>query len=161
MNRRNALFCFGLIPAAIIEANSTIAWAAGTELAVVVDKNSPVGGLSFHELKQLFKGERMKDPAGTWVVPINCVMGSSERTLFDDVVLGMSPDVVRSYWIDRKIRGQSGAPKELPNPSIIQAMLGKVPGSISYVNARDVVKSVKVVKIDGHLPGEAGYSLTS
>ncbi len=159
MKRRQALLCFGIAPAAIVEVNPNLAWAAGAELAVVVDKNSPIGGVSFHELKQLFKGERMKDPAGNWMVPINCAMGSPERTLFDDVVLGMSPDVIRSYWIDRKIRGQSGAPKELPNPSIIQAILGKVPGSISYVNVREVGNSVKVVKVDGHLPGEASYSL--
>ena len=158
MKRRSALLCFGLAPAAIIETTSSIAWAGGIELAVVVDKNSPVGGLSFHELKQLFKGERMKDPTGNWMVPINCAMGSAERTTFDDLVLGMSPDVVKSYWIDRKIRGQSGAPKELPSPALILSLLGKVPGAISYVNAKDV-GNAKVVKIDGRLPGDASYAL--
>lgn len=158
MNRRSALLFAGLIPAAIIEATAKVAWAGSLELAVVVDKASPVGGLSFHELKQLFKGERMKDPKGTWMVPINCGMGSTERTVFDDVVLGMSPDVVKSYWIDRKIRGQSGAPKELPSPALILALIGKVPGAISYVNARDV-GGAKVVKIDGKLPGDPSYAL--
>lgn len=128
------------------------------ELAVVVDKASPIGGLSFHELKQLFKGERMKDPMGTWMVPINCAMGSPERTTFDDAVLGMSPDVVKSFWIDRKIRGQSGAPKELPSTSLILSLLGKVPGAIAYVNAKEV-GGAKVVKIDGRLPGDGSYSV--
>jgi hypothetical protein len=158
MKRRSALFVLSLTPALVIEATSRVAWAGNIELAVVVDKKSPIGGLSFHELKQLFKGERMKDPAGSWMVPINCAMGSPERTSFDDLVLGMSPDVVKSYWIDRKIRGQSGAPKELPSTSLILAMLGKVPGAIAYVNAKEA-GNAKVVKIDGRLPGDASYAL--
>jgi hypothetical protein len=34
-----------------------------------------------------------------------------------------------------------------------------IPGAIAFVIARDVEPGIKVLRIDGHLPGEPGYPL--
>jgi hypothetical protein len=133
-------------------------WAGGEELAVVVGPKSSVSGLSFYELKQLYMGERLKTPTGEWMVPLNRKKDTSERIGFDDSVLGMSPDVVGSYWIDRKIRGQSGPPKAIASAALILKLVEKVPGAIGYV-ALSEAKDVKIVKIDGKLPGQSGYGI--
>lgn len=138
---------------------STSASAGGEQLAIVVAANSPVSGLSFHELKRMFMGERVKNPMGKWIVPLNRKKKSAERIGFDESVLGMTPNVVGSFWIDRKIRGQSGAPKTFKSSGLILRLVSKVPGAIGYVKASDVKPGVKVVKIDGKLPGEAGYAI--
>ena len=36
-------------------------------------------------------------------------------------------------------------------------LVGVIPGSIAFVDAAQVPKGLKVVKINGHLPGEKGY----
>lgn len=133
--------------------------ADGNQLAVIVGTKSSVSGLSFHELKRLFKGEKVKTPAGKWMIPLNRKKKTSERVGFDISVLGMSPNVMGSYWVDRKIRGQSGAPKSMKSSALILRLVAKVPGAIGYVKASDVKPGVKVVKIDGKIPGETGYSI--
>jgi hypothetical protein len=33
------------------------------------------------------------------------------------------------------------------------------PGAVVLMDTQDVKRGMKVVKVDGHMPGEAGYSL--
>jgi hypothetical protein len=42
----------------------------------------------------------------------------------------------------------------------VSQFVGKVPNAIGFVDA-SLVSGVKVVKVDGKLPGEAGYPLAS
>jgi hypothetical protein len=38
-------------------------------------------------------------------------------------------------------------------------MAANIPGAVAFVDAGQVPKGLKVLKIDGHLPGEKGYPL--
>jgi hypothetical protein len=71
----------------------------------------------------------------------------------------MSPDQVASYWIDRKIRGQSGAPKAVGSGELVQKVVSKVEHSIAYVRLDQVRPEVRVIAIDGKLPSDAAYQL--
>src|SRR5690606_23092438 len=101
-------------------------------LAIVMAEDSSVTGLTFHELKQLYMGQRLKTPKGEWMVPLNRRNEDPERVGFDDSVLGMNPEIVRQYWIDRKIRGQSGPPKTINSGALVLKLVNKVPGAIGY-----------------------------
>jgi hypothetical protein len=35
--------------------------------------------------------------------------------------------------------------------------IGVYPGAVALVNAQDVKSGMKIVRVDGHMPGEAGY----
>jgi hypothetical protein len=157
INRRTMTFALGCWVVALL-APSTVAHADGNELAVVMAENSSVTGMTFHELKQLYMGQRMKTPAGDWMVPLNRRADDAERIGFDDSVLGMGPETVRQYWIDRKIRGQSGPPKTINGSALIVKLVNKVPGAIGYVRLSEA-QGVKVLKIDGKRPGESGYGI--
>lgn len=130
-------------------------------LAIVVAASSPLRGLSFHELKRLFMGRRMKDASGKWLLPLNRKKKAADRIAFDQRVLGMTPAATGSYWVDRKIRGQSGAPKSFKSAAVIVRLVAKVPGAIGYVRKGDVRAGLRVIKIDGKLPGQPGYALTT
>lgn len=157
-NRRRWVILIACLAVLGTASPSSTAYADGKDLALVVGLKSSVSGLSYHELKQLYMGNRLKTPAGEWMVPLNRKNGTPERVGFDDSVLGMSPDVAKKYWIDRKIRGQSGPPKAISSSALIMRLVNKVPGAIGYVRASEVT-GVKVVKIDGKRPGEAGYAV--
>jgi hypothetical protein len=73
----------------------------------------------------------------------------------------MTPEQVARYWIDRRIRGYSGAPKAVDPANVLQKVVAKLPGSISYVRQHELSDGVKIVKIDGKLPGEAGYPISA
>jgi ABC-type phosphate transport system substrate-binding protein len=129
------------------------------QLAVVVAKDSAVDGLSLHELKRVYLGDNVQGPGGQKLLALNRETKGAERIGFDRSVLNMSPDVVARYWIDRKIRGQSAAPKAVDPASVIQKVVARLPGAIGYVRVHDLTADVKILRIDGKKPGDAGYAI--
>lgn len=130
-------------------------------LAVVVAKDSPLLELSQYELKKLYLGTDLTDPSGARIVPFNQAPKSPDRVAFDSRVLGMSPDQIAQYWIDRKIRGQGGSPKAIGPADLLQRVISKLPHSIAYVRADEVREDVRVIAIDGRKPSDAAYALFS
>lgn len=131
----------------------------GERLAVVVAKESSLRALSQYELKKLYLGTPMTNPSGDSIVPFNQNPNSPDRVLFERRVLGMTPEQVARYWIDRKIRGEGGAPKAVSPPDLLQRVISKLPHSVGYVRADQVRDDVRVISIDGKLPSDSAYAL--
>ena len=56
--------------------------------------------------------------------------------------------------------GEAGdAPKTLASTNGVLRFVFNVPGAIGYVRASEVDPSVKMLRVDGRLPGEPGYRL--
>jgi ABC-type phosphate transport system substrate-binding protein len=125
-------------------------------LAVIVSKASPLNELSSAQLARMYMGD-MVDSSGGRLIPLNRATASEERQQFDRVVLGKSPDEMARYWIDRKIRGQSGAPKAVEPVDVYERVVAKLDGAVGYVRISDVRGDVKVVRIDGKGPTDPGY----
>lgn len=148
-----------LVMASAASVSSTSRGAGGgTPVAIVVSSSLGVSELSFGDLKRLYKGSSVV-AGGETLVPLTYPKKSAERHRFDQAVLGMSPDQVALYWIDRKIRGQSGSPKAVDSPTVVVKVVAKVDGAIGYVELRDVAPGVKVLKIDGKRPEDPGYPI--
>lgn len=158
MRRRHFLYSLSTVAIHSVLPGSP-AFAADLELAVVVSADHSQRDISFNELKALFMGRPISGKGGNALVPFNLVADSEARVAFDQRVLGMEPDKVSAYWIDRKIRGQRGAPKAIPSPDILKAVLVKVPHSIGYLPASQVGGSVRIVSVDGYLPNNPKYPL--
>ena len=128
-------------------------------LALVVAKNSPIQQLSQYELKKLYLGSNINDPSGERIIAFNQAPNSPDRVAFEQRVLGMSSEEVSRYWIDRKIRGESGAPKAVGSVELLQRVVSKLEHSVAYVRADQVRPEVRVVAIDGSVPGDSGYRM--
>ena len=127
-------------------------------LAIVSSKQGGVSELSLYQLKRLFLGDAISGPQGE-LIALNRDPKGAERISFDHLVLGMSPEQAARYWVDRRIRGQSGAPKAVEPAAVIQRVISHLPRAVGYVRLRDVSSDVQVVKLDGRKPGDAGYPL--
>lgn len=132
--------------------------AEGQKLVVVVAKGSAVKSLSKSELKRIFLGATITSNDVT-LVPFNSAPGSSPRVTFDQAILGMSAAEVGRYWVDRKVRGQSGAPRSLPSMAHVLKVVAKFPGAISYVPADQLNAGLQAVAIDGVAYTDAKYPL--
>jgi hypothetical protein len=128
-------------------------------LAVVVAKGSQVSALSLHEVKRLYLGERVS-VRGSKLVPLAQQPRSADRVAFERAALGMTPEQVDRYWIDRRIRGHRGPPKSIDSPELLQRVVAHIRGAVGYVRADHVRSDVKVVRVNGKLPSDAGYALT-
>ena len=132
---------------------------ADNEFAIIVAKESSLDNFALADLKHVYQGVPMAGPGGKHLIPLNLPTNSPDRVAFDQTVLGMAPEKVSAYWIDKKIRGQPGAPKSIDTPELLLRVVSRIEGSIGYVRANQVSKDVKVVHIDGKVPGEAGYKV--
>ncbi|MBN2194023.1 MAG: hypothetical protein JW751_14505 [Polyangiaceae bacterium] len=157
-SRRRFIAWWTAAAAALLVGSFTpSAEADRAELAIIVAADSPVSGLSFYELKMMYKGDRVMLPGGQPAIPLNRGTGSAERSGFDQSVLGMSPKEVAQFWIDRKIRGKSNAPKAVDPGDLVARVVARLGGAVGYVRPDQVTGDVKVVAIDGKKPGSSGY----
>ena len=159
ITRRNALLgCIAAGSLVWLAPASAIAEGGGEPLAVVTSKQGGVSELSMYQLKRLYLGDNVPG-AGGELIALNRDAKGAERIGFDQTVLGMSPEAAARYWIDRRIRGQSGAPKAVEPAAVVQRVVARLPRAVAYVRLRDVAADVQVVKIDGRKPGDPGYPI--
>lgn len=108
-------------------------------LWVLINEHNKIKKLAPSELRSMYRGERRFWSDNTPVVPMNAPLHSRSRTLFDRVVLHMSPDEAEKYWIDQKVRGHSRPPRKVPSLRLASAMLRKIRGGIAYTAALDCI----------------------
>lgn len=152
--KRRALL--STLPALALAPHIVLAAPVSIQLAIVVGQSAALTSISFSRLKALFLG-RVISSANGRLVPFNRVTNTPYRVLFDKIVLEMDPDEVARYWVDRKIRGETGAPEAFETAEQLKTMLERVPNSVGYVDARDVGGPVHVIPVDGKLPGDPAY----
>jgi hypothetical protein len=156
---RTTLLPFALAALVLAGAPHGAVDAQGTgHLAVVVSASAPFQELSTAELRRVFLGQTV-EKGGVKLIPLNHPIKGAHRTRFDRAVLRMSPDEVGRYWVAERIRGARSAPKSVSSSALLLKVVAKIPGAISYVPASEVRPGVKVVRIDGKLPGDSGYLL--
>ena len=138
--------------------------AAGTpadaEVAIVVNSSNPVNSLTLAELRKIYFGDRQYWKGNLPVVLLMRSQGSREREVVLRVVFEMTEDRYTKYWVAKVMRAEvSDPPASLYSFGMLQEGVRGNPGAIGYVNANDLRSGVKVLRIEGLLPGESGYSL--
>ena len=132
-----------------------------TPLVLVVSPRLNTHDMSMAEVRRVFGG----DPTyvgSKRLVPFNYAVGNPLRGAFDQVALGLSPESVARYWVDRRVRGQPPPPRTVPNPFFMIAVAEKLVGGIGYVPVSAIAASrakVVTLRIDGKASDEPGYPL--
>jgi hypothetical protein len=72
----------------------------------------------------------------------------------------MSEGEYKQYWTAQVIRGEADSePSIVPSAGMVREAVQAFPGGIGMVDLESVKPGMKVIKIDGHSPGEQGYPL--
>ncbi len=79
--------------------------APRVDVVVIANKAVSATRISRDELRPIFQTKKNTWPDGTSARPFNLTETNPVRRAFDAAVLGLDPDRVARYWIDRKIRG--------------------------------------------------------
>lgn len=119
--------------------------AGGDEIVVIVHKDNPATVLGQSELRPIFQTTKTEWPDGSKVLALNLPEADAARLAFDSAVLGLDPDRVARYWVDRKIRGGNPPPKKVPSGGMVVKLVAAKPEAVGYATAGDVDKSVKIV----------------
>ncbi len=76
------------------------------------------------------------------------------------VIYRMSEAEFRQFWIAKIYRAEvASGPKVVYSNEVATELVLALPGSVAFIDASQVPKGLKVLKIDGKLPGDAGYPL--
>ena len=130
------------------------------DVAVIVHPKNNVDNLTMAELAKIFRGERQYWRANLPVLVLLRTPGSDEREVVLRNIFRMTESQYKQYWISRIMRAEATSPPaELYSSGMTKEGVSSIPGSIACINASDVKPGVKVVRINGRLPGEAGYPL--
>jgi hypothetical protein len=135
------------------------ATAQGDDVAVVVNSGNPIINVSLGELRKMFSGAKRSWPGGQTIKLVTRGPGCPERLLLL-ALLAMSESEYKQYWTAQVFRGDADAePLTVPSVGMQKEALRLFPGAISLVSVRDVKPGMKVLKVDGLLPGAPGYPL--
>jgi len=134
--------------------------AAGGDIAVVVRPDTPVDGLSLAQTRKLLMGEQEFWNANLRVTLLLRAPEARERDVVLKVIYRMNEAEFRQYWISKLFRAEAtSGPKVVYSNEMATELVSALPGSVAFVGASEVPKGLKILKIDGKLPGQPGYPL--
>jgi hypothetical protein len=136
------------------------AQARPPSVAIVVHPQAPVDSLTFGEMRKVFRGERQYWTSDVPIVLLMRAPVAAEREVILKRVYEMSEAQFKQFWIAKIFRDEAAVvPKILYSNDQISDLVAAIPGSIGFVDSAAVRPGLKVLKIDGRLPGQPGYAL--
>lgn len=154
---RKLAFVFSILLLAI-----TNSFAYSLDVAIIVNKQNPVNGVSLTELTKLLKQEKQYWEGGKKVYLILQEAGSTEKKVVLKRVYQMTDEDLKKYWLGKMFRGEiSSFPKTLGSSEAVKRFISQVPNAIGFIDSAAIDTSVKALNVNGKSPGEEGYPLSS
>jgi len=139
---------------------STAQTTRGADIAVVVNADTPVADLSLSEVRKVMLGERQYWSSKLPVVLLIRAPAARERDVVLRVIYQMSEAQFKQYWVAKIFRAEAATPPRIVYSNDMQyELLTALPGSIAFVDSRNIRAGVKILRVEGHLPGEKDYPL--
>jgi hypothetical protein len=130
------------------------------DLAVVVNANNPVQELTVAELRKIVNGERQFWSGKTQILLVLKSDDTPETQLLLGRTIHANGAEFNKIWTERVFRGDATkAPLRVPSSGMLVQVIRDYRGGIGFVAGHDLPPDLKIVKIEGKLPGEAKYFL--
>jgi hypothetical protein len=150
----------GAILLGLLAAIGRPAAAIGGDIAVVVRPDTPVESLTLLQTRKLLLGERQFWNSSLKVTLLIRGPGARERNVLLHTVYRMSEAELKQYWILKMFRAEDIAgPRIVSSGQVASELVSTLPGAIAFVDTADLPRGLKVLRIDGKLPGQEGYPL--
>ncbi len=129
-------------------------------VAIVVNPDTPIRELTLDQLRRIFMADQQFWPDGLRITLLVRAPRAYERDVVLNVIYRMSEDEFRKYWVGKMFRAEVPAgPKIVYSSDMAGELVAAVPGAIAFLPASAVGPGARVLRINGRLPGEAGYPL--
>jgi len=143
-----------------VQCPLTAQTARGGDIAVVVNSDTPVSDLSLSEVRKVFLGERQYWNSKLPVTLLIRAPQARERDVVLKVIYQMSEAQFKQYWVAKIFRAEVASPPKIVYSNDMQyELVTAIPGAIAFVEARAVRPGLKVLRVDGHQPGDRDYPL--
>jgi ABC-type phosphate transport system substrate-binding protein len=136
------------------------ATARAADVAIVVHRDNPQSDVSLVELRRLFRLDEQRWKAGGKVDLVMQAGVSAKQDVILARVLRLRAEDLSAFWLGKVFRGELTAPpRSFASDLSVRQYVSTNPSALGYIDAALVDSSVKVLRIDGKAPGEAGYVL--
>lgn len=154
------IFTLSLLLAAQLPAQQKPKGSGGPDVAVIVNPMNPVDNITSAELRRIFAGEKQSWSGGLQVSLFVRAPEARERDVLLERVLHMTDSEYKAYWVKKVYSGEvQHEPLALFSNGMELEAIRAERGGIALISIQDIHQGVKVIKVDGHLPGTAGYPL--
>jgi len=124
-------------------------------IAIITNKANSTNDLKSNYLANIYKGRIKKWPDGQRIFVVDRSPDSEIRFQFYKIVLNSKPT---------KMFLKPKSPTLLKTTALKTGMstkkfVSRIPNAIGYIYLREVNDKVKVLEIDGKLPGDEGYEI--
>jgi hypothetical protein len=129
-------------------------------IALIVRSDLPLDNLPFTEVRRLMLGDRQFWSSSLKITLLMRAPGAREREIVLKDIYQMSEAQFRQYWIAKVFRAEAASgPRIVYSNQMATELVAQIPGAVAFVDASQVPAGLKIMKINGHLPGEPGYPL--
>ena len=150
-------FLFGILLALLLQPG--LAYTG--DIAIIVYKDNPTTDLSFKDLVKIFEQEEQYWKDNRKIYLIMQPSGRPEKeTVLKKIYNKSNDEELKKFWLGKMFRGEiTSFPKTLSSNEAVKRFVSQLPDSIGFIDSSFADESVKVLRIDGKLPGEKGYVL--
>lgn len=132
------------------------------DLAIVVNRENPTNNISFKNLIKIFKQEKQYWKGRKKIYLILQEAGSPEKEMVLKKIYNMNNIGLKKFWLAKIFREEiSSFPKTLSSNQAVKKFVSQVPNAIGFIDVALVDTSIKMLRIDGKLPGEMKYILSN
>ncbi len=124
-------------------------------IAIITNKANGMNDLTSSFLAKIFMGRKGKWPDGQKIFVVDHPPDSDIRFQFYKIVLNAKP--TKKFLKPRS--PVPFKPMALKTDVSTRKFVGRIPNAIGYIYLSKVYDKVKVLKIDGKLPGEEDYKI--
>lgn len=139
-----------------------LAFVFAHDLAVIVNKANLADNVSFKDLIKIFKQEKQYWKNGKKIYLILQEAGSPEKEIALKKIYKMGNIQLKKFWLAKLFREEiSSFPKTFGSNQAVKRFVSQVPNAIGYIDAALMDTSIKMLRINGKLPGEMKYILSN
>lgn len=134
----------------------------GMDVAIIVNKDNPINELTFRELTAIFELQQQFWKGGSKVRVIMQKAGCPEKNVMLKHVYHRTDESLNKYWLIRMFKAEiADLPEIEASNEKVKQEVSKQVDAIGFIDASKVDDTVKVLKIDGLLPGAETYRVNS
>jgi len=158
--RNRILIAAFVIGAALCLSTVAVPAQSQGDIAVVVNADVGADNVTMADLRRILTGDREFWPSNQRVTIFVRAPIARERDAIVRDICQMTEAQFRQHWIGKVFRAEApSGPKIVYSAESTIEQVARTPGAIGLVTGPVTAKTVKVLKIDGRLPGQSGYKL--
>ncbi|HHT9138739.1 MAG TPA: hypothetical protein ACFYEK_16030 [Candidatus Wunengus sp. YC60] len=132
-------------------------------VAVIVNKSNPATDIPYDDLKHILETKKQRWDNGEKITLVFKPITSSETQMLINKIYKIRCEDFCQYWMLKSYNNEiSEYPKMPESLNGVIALVSKISGAVGFIGIDEIPQGsdkIKVIRVNGKMPGEDGYPL--